>query len=305
MRFILLALSSLAFLGCAAESVTSEEESAATSDDELSAVSQSYVVLRPDYRKCMSPLCGGYYVRDANRPYGKEVYVSGLDLSLSGLGDTDAAKVTGAPASELVLRGKLGPIEKKFKTRAFMVTEAYRGMPGVTVASGDLFYKAHDRDPQITCITAPCNNEVGQKLNFKPELEFTSLSVDAAAKPFVDEAWLAGRVLRHGAVVAAKLHDGAKLPGGYEKVLEASQVFLRIPNKTGPCPMFPIKMCPEPQVNTFNRSADGCMIPTGCATPGICPMYMPACEPGYTLAAWTSQPSACQSYACDPAFLSE
>lgn len=305
MRFLLVALSSLVFLGCAAESVTSEEESAAASDDELSAVSQSYVVLRRDFRKCMAPMCGGYYVRDANRPYGKEVYVSGLDTSLAGLSDTDAAKVHGAPANELVLRGKLGAVEKKFGTRAFMVTEAYRGMPGVTVASGDLFYRAHDRDPQITCITAPCNNEIAQKLNFKPELDFTTLSVDAAAKPFVDEAWLARQVLRHGGLVAAKLHDGAKLPGGYEKVLDASQVFVRIPNPVGPCPMFPLMKCPEPRVNTFNRNADGCVIPTGCAMPGICPMYMPACEPGYTLASWTSQPAACQAYACDPAFLSE
>jgi hypothetical protein len=289
-------------MGCAAQSVT-EEEAAATSDEEISAVSQSYVVLRPDYRKCMSPICGGYYVRDANRPYGKEVYVSGLDMSLSGLDEVDAARVTGAPANELVLRGKLGAVEKKFNTRAFRVTEAYRGMPGVTVQSGDLFYRAHFRDPQITCITAPCNNTVGQKLNFKPEFDFTTLTVDDAAKPFVDKAWLSRRVLSHDAIVAAKLRNGAKFPGGYEKVLDASQVFVRIPDLAGPCPMFPIHMCPEGKVNTFSHNADRCSIPTGCATPGICPMYMPACEPGYTLASWTSQPAACQAYACEPAFL--
>src|SRR3990167_2858037 len=235
MRNTLVALSSVIVLslGCAAESVPSEEEAAATSDDEISAVSQSYVVLRHDYRKCMSPMCGGYYVRDANRPYGKEVYVSGLDLTLAGLSETDAAKVTGAPANELVLRGKLGAVEKTFGTRTFRVTEAYRGMPGVTVGAGELFYRAHARDPQINCFTAPCNNDVGQKLNFKPEFAFTTLSVERAAKPFVDQAFLSRRVLTHGGLVSARLRDGAKFPGGYEKVLDASQVFVRIPDPVG------------------------------------------------------------------------
>lgn len=296
---------SLGAAGCASEAATSVDDESSVSEEALSARSQSYVVLRPDFRRCMAPLCGGYYVRDANRPYGQEVYVSGLDMSASGLSAEDVARVQGAPANELVLRGKLGAIEPRFRTRAFVVTEAYRGMPGVTVKTGDLFYKAHDRDPQITCITAPCNNEIGQKLNFSGSFAFTTLTVEDAAKPFVDQAWLARRVLFRGGIVAATLRNGTLFQGGYEKVLDASQVFVRLPNVVGPCPLFPIKLCPEGTVNTMSRTADGCMIPTGCAKPGICPLFMPACEPGYTLASWRAQPSACNAYACDPAFLTE
>jgi hypothetical protein len=295
-------------LGCAAEvapaSDTAEGEST-TADEGLSATKVSYVVLRHDDRKCMSPLCGGFWIRDANRPTQKETYVSALDLSQSGLGDGDAAKVTGAPATELVLAGKLGPVEKAHGTRPFVVTEAYRGMPGVVAASGETFYQAHDRTPAIQCFAAPCNNEIAEKLNFSSSFAFTTLSVARAAKPFVDQTWLARSVLTRDAIVSATTHNGAKMAAGYEKVVDASQVFVRIPNKIGPCPLFPIAKCPDPRVNVWSRNADLCEVPAGCAQPGICPMFMPACPEGYTLSSWTTSPSACNAYACDPSFLTE
>ncbi len=295
-------------LGCAAEvapsSDTAEGESTAA-DEGLSATKASYVVLRHDDRKCMAPLCGGFWIRDANRPTQKETYVSALDLSQSGLDDGDVAKVTGASPSELVLAGKLGPVEKAHGTRTFVVTEAYRGMPGVVAASGETFYQAHDRTPAIQCIAAPCNNEIAEKLNFSSSFGFTTLSVTRAAKPFVDQAWLARSVLARDAIVSATTHDGAKHAAGYEKVVDASQVFVRIPSAVGPCPTFPLHQCPAGQVNVWTRSADLCRIPAGCATPGICPLYVPACAAGYALTSWQSAPSACSAFACEPTFLGE
>jgi hypothetical protein len=37
--------------------------------------------------------------------------------------------------------------------------------------------------------------------------------------------------------------------------------------------------------------------------PGICALYMPFCEAGYTLASWQTSPSGCNKYACDPTFV--
>jgi hypothetical protein len=44
------------------------------------------------------------------------------------------------------------------------------------------------------------------------------------------------------------------------------------------------------------------MIFQACVKLGICPLYMPHCTDGYTLAAWRTEPNGCFSYACDPSF---
>lgn len=315
MRTSLLALALAPFavlaLGCVADAgalpeVEADEEAVASVGEELSTTREAFVVLRHDARRCVSPLCGGYYVREVNVSKPKETYVSGLDLAQAGLADEDAAKVTSAPAEELLLKGTLGPIEKRFGTRPFVVTEAYRGLPGVVPASADLFYQARDREPAIQCFAAPCNNELAQKLGAKTTTAFTTLSVARASRPLVDQAWLARQVTSYGGVVAAKLRNGTKYPAGYEKVLDASQVYLRVPVATPPCTRFPLHLCPEGQINTFARTADRCLIPNGCRTPGACSkQHVPVCADGYSMVEWTSAPSACQAYACDPAFVNE
>ena len=278
-------------------------EASLEGEDGLSATSQSYVTLRPDLRKCMSPLCGGYYVADVNRVTLNEKYVSGLDFSLANLSPDDEDAVRSAPTGELLLRGKLGPLEAQFKTRQFRVTEAYRGMPGVQNAAGESFFRAQDRVPAINCFAAPCNNEVATRLNYAPTTSFTRLSVDRAALALVDKDWLARRVLAHGALVAGKFVNGAVFGAGPEKVLDASQVYLRVPDFAGPCPAVRLAQCPPGSTWTYTRSADRCLIPVGCVPQGICPLYVPSCAPGYQLASWRAAPSACARFACDPGFV--
>ena len=48
---------------------------------ELGKASRTYVTVRHDMRKYISPLCGGYWVADVNRATLREVYVNGLDFS--------------------------------------------------------------------------------------------------------------------------------------------------------------------------------------------------------------------------------
>lgn len=289
--------------GCAAQSaVDPSEEDVTTEDGALSEFSRSFVALRPDLRQCMSPYCGGFWVHDVNRATLNEIYVSDLDFSASGLSEEDQGRARDGSTDELILRGKLGKIDPKTRTRAFVVSEAYRGMPGVKVADGETFYKTTLRDPQITCFTAPCNNEVATKLNSSTTTSVTTLSVKRASKPLVDQAWLAQRVLGHDAIVSAKIVNGAKLPGGYEKVVDASQVFVKLPEHAGPCPMFKLMACPAGLERTYTRSPDRCLLPSECVKPGLCAAYLPACEEGYTLASWTGSKFACNAYACDPSF---
>lgn len=298
------AFAALSLTGCAIQSAHDAGDGTADdSADEISKTKDSFVTLRADMRKCLAPLCGGYYVKTANGTK-TETYVSGFDFSVSGLSDADQAKVAEAPAGELVIKGHLGKADSKYHVSKLVVVEAYRGMPGMVAGDGETFYQASDRTPAIECFVAPCNNEIGTTLNKKGSFDFTRLSVDRAAFGFVDKAWLAGRVLRHGAIVSANLVDGDKLAGGAEKVLDASQVFIRIPDSIGPCPKGPEVLCAMGLERAYTRNADRCEVFAGCVKPAICPLFMPACQPGYSLVSWEGT-SGCKQYTCDPTFVTE
>jgi hypothetical protein len=279
------------------------DDGSTSTEDDLSASSRSYVTLTRDTRKCAAPMCGGYWVKDVNRKTGP-TYVSDLDFSSSGLEDADVEKVREAPAEELVLRGKLGPKESAHGTRPFIVSEAYRGLPGVTPVAGEIFYQAQDRKPAISCFTAPCPNEVATKLNSTAKTYFSGYAVKRAAAAFVNQEWLIERIEHHGAVVAASIVDGQVFAGGPEQVLDASQVYLPIADSRGPCPVFKLAACAEGQVWTYTRSVDGCVLPDKCVADGQCTeAEPPQCADGYQLSSWRVDGAQCTDYACDPTFL--
>ena len=99
----LAALLTGALLGCGAEDAAPQIEA---SDDALNAVesgdelvegkddglasTSTYYALRRDFRRCIAPICGGYWVKRVNYTstrcldgrYAAECYVADLDLSL-------------------------------------------------------------------------------------------------------------------------------------------------------------------------------------------------------------------------------
>lgn len=271
--------------------------------DELSSASRSYVTLRKDTRKCMAPLCGGWYVADVNRASLNEQYVSALDFTSGGV-SFDArveAAVLGAGDGEVVLRGKLGAKENTWHTRKFVVSDAWRGLPGVRVAQGDVFNAVAPMNLQ--CIVAPCPSVKVSQLNSTKTVLAHGLTFARAAKPFVDLNWLESRVLGHGALVASRLSSGQTYAGGTEKLVDASQVLIHLPETVGPCPMRMVTQCPSGQVHTGVRTADRCVVPTACVLPAMCSKIMVACEAGYTMSSWAQGVGACPSFACDPTFV--
>lgn len=295
-------LSSLAALTFALGTASCSVEPGAQEEDALSASSRSFVTLRHDQRKCMSPMCGGYFVRDVNRKTA-ERYVSSLDFAHASDLDPEAVdQVLAAPDGELVLRGKLGPVDAKFGTRQFLVYEAYRGMPGHTPAEGDTFYDVSANDPPHQCLVAPCNNLVAHKLNATKTTSYTRTDADLGG--FIDAAWLQNRVENDDAIVAGTIEDGAVFTGGPEQVLGANQVFIRLPERIGPCPALAIPNCAASgKVATFTHSPDRCQVFDKCVTPGVCALFLPSCGDGYSLVSWTGGPHACQQHACEPSFL--
>lgn len=289
--------------GCAADDAPQAFDEISS---DLSASSNSWVTLRRDYRKCMAPLCGGYYVRDVNRKT-PERYVSALVLPAESFPAEAAAKVTDAPATELVLRGKLGPKDSKFGTQTFIVHSAFRGMPGKVPVAGEVFYAAKPRSPQISCFAAPCSNEQATRLNSTAKSYFADYAVHRAAAAFVDQAWLADRVRSHGAVVSANIVPGQKYPAGAAPTLDASQVYLNVLDMAGPCPAFKLAACPTGTGRSYSRDLNLCTLPGPCVAAKACPQKVPAqCSAGYALTAWNpTGGSQCLSFACDPAFVWE
>jgi hypothetical protein len=256
-----------------------------------------WVVAR-DLRKCVAPMCGGYWVRALN--IGQDEYVS--DIDLGAIGAVSVRQMEDAADGELVIYGHFGPTEPNFHTRNFIARKVFRGMPGIKVDEQDGFYVVQDREPPIECFVAPCSNEIGTLLNTQQTYNFDGLSVAGASEPWMDEDWLTERVRQRHAIVSASLVNGQLYPGGYEQILDASQVFVRLPYFDGPCQFKPTRFCASPFVNAYTRTADHCLVSDGCAEPGICPMYVPGCSPGYTLQSWLTQPNGCPAYSCDPSF---
>ena len=266
---------------------------------ELSTTSRTYVTFTRDFRKCVSPMCGGYFVTDLNRVNATAHYVSGFDFSAAGLDDATVTKALEG-GSATILRGKLGAEDSRFHTRPFLISDAWRGMPGVNVAAGDAFYFV--ASVNIQCIKAPCPSMRATKLNAGGATLFHKTDVSGAALPRVDQSWLTSRLELDDAIAAAQFTQGALVSGTREKVLSASQVFVKLPEAPGPCPAFRLMACPNGQVRTFVRNANRCELPGACVTPGVCALFLPACAEDYTLQSWSGGQHACPTFACDPTF---
>jgi hypothetical protein len=272
----------IAALGCA--SASDQVAVASDGEDALSAKTASYVSVRRDVRLCPAPLCGGYFIHELNRETADR-YVSSLDVSALGWTDDDRQRLIGDfEDNALVVRGTLGPANPH-GTRALLVTEAYRGMPGVRAAETHDFYTMsweddesyYDADKINTSWSGPCD----------------AVGIDSINVPLLDRTWLGDRAL-HGAIVAGHMDV---------RTMGASQVFVRLPDRAGPCPYLYVPKCDEGQVLAYTRTAQRCLVPAKCVTPAICPLYVPNCESGYRRASWMSPTTACMTHACDPSFV--
>jgi hypothetical protein len=295
MKSLVLALAVLGS-GCGVSVGEIEQNDEALGDDrlELSTTKDTFVIVRRDVRRCISPVCGGYWVKDLNSTM-QERYVSGLDFSGSTLSDAVQEQVAGAPDFELVLEGRLGDKESQFSTRPLRVSAAYRGLPGKTFASSDKFYSV--APTKIACPTGqPCAYLQTTRLNRTTgHLMSTDVSVIRALAMGVDPKWLEGRILANRAVVAGKI-----IRADLQVTLDASQVFVALPDRLSACPKATAPSCPSGKIRAYERTAERCTVATQCTFPGACAQFEAQCEIGYTRVSWTN---ICPRYACEPDFL--
>lgn len=300
----LVAAVSTGAVACAPASSSNPQNGTDQEVDSLGSSQRSYVVVQRDYRKCAWPMCSGFYVKDVNRKSAKWTYVSALDFDGSGLDEATAGLAEGAPAGEVVLYGKLGDLpdwdDSAMKT--FRVEKAWRGMPGEVVDGTDLFYEVAAIDPPMQCLVAPCPALTIKPLHKTATQQIERVDLDGLSEVQLDRNWLGDRVAHRGALVAGTVALGESFPGGPERVLQASQAFVQLPEEQGQCPQSR-PGCPDGQEAIYSRDEDRCVALSGCVEPGACAAYVPVCNEGYTLVGWTGGMFACTVYACDPTFV--
>lgn len=269
-----------------------ESHDESVSVDAVSAFSDAVVSLRRDLRRCAAPACGGYFVRDINRS-GAEVYVRALDFARAGLDAQSVDDVRDAPDGAVLLRGRLGALDYRSNTRALLVAEAWRALPGVEGRAGDVVYRI---DRGAACVGLPCPRWRATRVNVGSFASFHELLASVEVSPWLDRAWLLQEAYTRGALVLG----ATRRVRSYYTVLDASQVFLRLPQRAA-CRTPSVAACPAGQSRSFSRGLDRCLTPGACVTPGACDAVPVACPEGYIARRWADA-SGCTAAVCDPAF---
>ncbi len=222
MRFApIFAVAALSMVGCAVTPEELDDESADISAD--SVTYGAYHTVRKDMRRCISPLCGGYWLKRANREltlcadgtWASECYVATLDLrAKTGLTDSE---LEGVDLTRLVVRGtiKLATMES-WKLGKFTASEVW--YPGSDTAPTGTFYKVTDLG--IRCAKAPCFSFEAQKLEYSTKTKLSGVTGGA------EGALCSTPILAAGTIAKTSF-------GGKE--LTAAAFYTRLAHKVGAC----------------------------------------------------------------------
>jgi hypothetical protein len=222
--------------GPADDGATSALEGAEAALD-VDAASGRYYTVRHDPRRCIYPLCGGYWVSEVNRrltrcPDGTradECYVSDADLTALGLSEAQRLEVLEeAAAGRAVLRGQ-------------MLLRSWTDFGDIGVLHVDGAWRAAtDRRPvgayqrveqlPILCLVEPCFDIRSDILNRPRTVDFSGLDTSRVG---ADRETLAAayEALAEGDLLVAGVarRDATPGPAGtYGRTLHASQLYLPV-----------------------------------------------------------------------------
>lgn len=223
-RALLLALPLLSLAACGApveEDLDADESEVAVDGKADSSSTFTYYTVRQDYRRCVFPLCGGYWVKRVNSRSADEIYVAEMSFDRAGL---DAYDLQTFSVGGSVVRGYLN--QKDFgsmgRFSVFAATEVWAAGSATATPSG-VFYRLTDKN--LVCFRAPCFNIGEAKLNSTARPTTLSditgaLATDALTSLRVDDAILVAGVNRPTA------QNG--------KAVDISAYWTRVKHYTGP-----------------------------------------------------------------------
>ncbi len=188
--------------GCAADTSAepSEDDASELADSSEDAITGSpsnfgyFVVTRPDTRKCVSPLCGGVYVKRVNQAKTRcadgtlqaECYEGTIELKNVGLSQREEDDLRASLVSGHAVIKAL-QYKKKTHGQTIGTLKANEGWVGATgsAATGS-FYRAADNG--IRCIKAPCPSTTAFQLNGHDDYNVIKVDFANTASPASQES---------------------------------------------------------------------------------------------------------------------
>ena len=186
-------------------------------------VNSTYYSLRRDLRRCVSPLCGGYFVKRVNRTNTvcadgrvmNECYVA--EINWNGNPEADSA--------DFVVRGNIG--RKRFghfgNLGELRVSESWMPM-GNNRALGT-FYRVRDRG--VRCITHPCPTHLEAKLNSPSSQNIAGVNLEAANLGEQNAASVTQAMTGPQGVIVTGENVVVRGPGGRSFELRGTQAYVR------------------------------------------------------------------------------
>ena len=229
-------------------------ESVSVSPDPVAATSTFYS-LRRDLRRCISPICGGYFVKRVNTSstrcadgrFMSECYVAGIDWNGQPQADSDHLLVRGAIVARSYGRfGNLGELR---------VSESWKSI-GANRPVGT-FYLVRDRG--VRCITFPCPTHHEAKLNSNFSRNIAGVNLEGAGLGENNAPIAYAAMTGPDGVIVCGTDAVVTGPGGRSFELKGTQVYFR--NKTNGSSMKPDTGSTRPGTGSMKPC-----IKTGCSS---------------------------------------
>lgn len=197
-------------------------------------LTSTYFTLRPDYRKCVSPICGGWFVNAVNTktlscPDGsikQECYVGRDVISISGLTDEQIVQLRQAMSESRVL--VQGNISARIPYGLLDINSAW--ISATDQKPDGVFVSISDNG--IRCITYPCPSIDAQILNINSIKSLASYDL-SAVNASEKQLTLAHQAVANGQGLAlAGKYIEVTGPAGTAQGIAATQFYLKLEGAT-------------------------------------------------------------------------
>lgn len=194
-----------------------------------------YFGVRPDFRRCAAPACGGSFVRALNRELttcadgseAAECYVARIDLGRLGLSNEEAKQLS-REQSRLVLVGTIIPPTRHDQGFGSLFAErAYRGVKEVSpVDEPPAGATLLTTNTGIACVLAPCPTHQGlvvnegRTLKVDPNLTALQATPEALARAMRDPE-------NEGVLLTGQLSP-QRIPTGVDALFDVTQAYERV-----------------------------------------------------------------------------
>ena len=195
--------------GCAVDTSSERDDDGAelvdATEDAITGAPSNFgyfIVTHRDFRKCASPMCGGFFVKRVNQAkttcadgtQQAECYVSAIELKNIGLSEREEADLRGAVEGGKALI-KAATFKKKVNGQKLGTLKANEGWLGASGSASDgTFYRAADNG--LRCIKAPCPSTTAFQLNGHEDHNVIRVDLAHTATPASQESQeLAGQAL--------------------------------------------------------------------------------------------------------------